>query len=58
MQQMLNNYRNMFLFRGIAALVFGVFTLVWPKLLARPGALVRHLCHHQRHHGDGGCTAK
>ena len=32
MQQLLNNYRNMFLFRGIAAIVFGVLTLVWPKL--------------------------
>jgi len=32
MQQLLNNYRNMFLVRGIAAIVFGVLTLVWPKL--------------------------
>ncbi len=32
MQQLLNNYRNMFLFRGIAAIVFGVLTLVWPKM--------------------------
>jgi len=32
MQQLLNNYRTMFLFRGIAAIVFGVLTLVWPKL--------------------------
>jgi uncharacterized membrane protein HdeD (DUF308 family) len=32
MQQLLNNYRNMFLFRGLAAIVFGVLTLVWPKL--------------------------
>ena len=32
MQQLLNNYRNMFLFRGIAAIVFGVLTLFWPKL--------------------------
>jgi uncharacterized membrane protein HdeD (DUF308 family) len=32
MQQMLNNYRNMFLFRGLAAIIFGVLTLVWPKL--------------------------
>jgi len=32
MEQLLNNYRNMFLFRGIAAIVFGVLTLVWPKL--------------------------
>ena len=35
MQQLLNNYRNMFLFRGIAAIVFGVLTLVWPKLTVR-----------------------
>jgi uncharacterized membrane protein HdeD (DUF308 family) len=32
MQQLLNNYRNMFLFRGLAALAFGILTLVWPKL--------------------------
>ena len=32
MQQLLNNYRNMFLFRGLAAIIFGVLTLVWPKL--------------------------
>ena len=32
MQQLLNNFRNMFLFRGIAALVFGVITLAWPNL--------------------------
>jgi uncharacterized membrane protein HdeD (DUF308 family) len=32
MQQLLNNYRNMFLFRGIAALAFGIITLVWPNL--------------------------
>ena len=32
MQQLLNNYRNMFLFRGIAAIAFGVLTLVWPNL--------------------------
>ena len=32
MQQVLNNYRNMFLFRGMAAIIFGVLTLVWPKI--------------------------
>ena len=32
MQQLLNNNRNMFLFRGIAALAFGIITLVWPNL--------------------------
>ena len=32
MQQFLNNYRNMFLFRGLAAILFGVLTLVWPKI--------------------------
>jgi Short repeat of unknown function (DUF308) len=32
MQQLIGHYRTMFLFRGIAALLFGVLTLVWPKL--------------------------
>jgi len=32
MHQLLNNFRNMFLFRGLAAIVFGVLTLVWPKI--------------------------
>jgi len=32
MQQLLNNYRTMFLFRGIAAIAFGILALVWPKL--------------------------
>jgi uncharacterized membrane protein HdeD (DUF308 family) len=32
MQQLLKNFRNMFLFRGIAALAFGIITLVWPGL--------------------------
>jgi uncharacterized membrane protein HdeD (DUF308 family) len=32
MQQLLNNYRNMFLVRGLAAILFGVLTLVWPKI--------------------------
>src|SRR5260370_34003917 len=32
MQQLIGNFRTMFLFRGIAAILFGVLTLVWPKL--------------------------
>jgi uncharacterized membrane protein HdeD (DUF308 family) len=32
MQQMISNFRTMFLFRGIVAVLFGVLTLVWPKL--------------------------
>jgi uncharacterized membrane protein HdeD (DUF308 family) len=32
MQHLLKNYRNMFLFRGLAAIAFGVLTLVWPKI--------------------------
>jgi len=32
MQQLLSNFRTMFLFRGLAALAFGIITLVWPKL--------------------------
>ncbi len=32
MQQMIGNFRTMFLFRGLAAIVFGILTLVWPKL--------------------------
>jgi uncharacterized membrane protein HdeD (DUF308 family) len=32
MQQMFGHYRTMFLFRGIAAILFGILTLVWPKL--------------------------
>src|SRR2546429_7575642 len=32
MQQMFSNFRTMFLFRGFAAIIFGVLTLVWPKL--------------------------
>ena len=31
MEQLLKNYRNMFLFRGIAAIAFGIIALVWPK---------------------------
>ncbi|HZR38671.1 MAG TPA: hypothetical protein VFB12_01040 [Ktedonobacteraceae bacterium] len=30
MHQLLKNFRNMLLFRGIAAMAFGVLTLVWP----------------------------
>ena len=32
MQQLMSNFRTMFLFRGLAAIVFGVLTLVWPKI--------------------------
>jgi uncharacterized membrane protein HdeD (DUF308 family) len=32
MQQLMNNFRTMFLFRGIVAILFGILTLVWPKL--------------------------
>jgi uncharacterized membrane protein HdeD (DUF308 family) len=32
MQQLIGNFRTMFLFRGLAAVLFGVLTLVWPKL--------------------------
>src|SRR3989475_4849572 len=32
MQQLIGNVRTMFLFRGIAAILFGILTLVWPKL--------------------------
>ena len=32
MQQLIGNFRTMFLFRGLAAIVFGVLTLVWPGL--------------------------
>ncbi len=31
MQQLLNNYRTMFLFRGLAAIAFGIIALVWPN---------------------------
>jgi uncharacterized membrane protein HdeD (DUF308 family) len=32
MQQLIGNFRTMFLFRGIAAILFGILTLVWPNL--------------------------
>src|SRR5712671_3878239 len=32
MQQHKGKFRTMFLFRGIAAIVFGILTLVWPQL--------------------------
>jgi uncharacterized membrane protein HdeD (DUF308 family) len=32
MHQLIGNFRTMVLFRGIAAVLFGILTLVWPKL--------------------------
>jgi len=32
MQQVISNYRTMFLFRGIFAVLFGIIALVWPKM--------------------------
>ena len=32
MQQLIGNFRTMFFFRGIAAILFGVLTLVWPNI--------------------------
>jgi uncharacterized membrane protein HdeD (DUF308 family) len=32
MQQMMSNFRTMFLYRGIVAVLFGIIALVWPKL--------------------------
>jgi uncharacterized membrane protein HdeD (DUF308 family) len=32
MQQLIGNFRTMFLFRGIAAILFGILTLVWPNI--------------------------
>ena len=32
MQQLIGNFRTMFLFRGIAAVLFGIIALVWPKM--------------------------
>ena len=28
MQQLMNNYRTMFLFRGLAAIIFGIFAVI------------------------------
>ena len=32
MQYLIKNYRTMFLLRGLAAILFGVLTLVWPRI--------------------------
>lgn len=32
MQHLMKNFRTMFLFRGLAAIVFGILTLVWPSI--------------------------
>src|SRR6266550_3068175 len=32
MQQLIGNFRTMFLFRGIVAVLFGILALVWPKI--------------------------
>lgn len=32
MQHLIKNYRTMFLVRGLAAILFGALTLVWPKI--------------------------
>src|SRR2546422_6036043 len=32
MQQLISNYRTMFVFRGIAAVLFGIIALVWPHM--------------------------
>ena len=32
MQQLIGNFRTMVLFRGIAAVLFGIITLVWPNM--------------------------
>src|SRR5207248_8905778 len=44
MQQLIGNVRTMFLFRGIAAILFGILTLVWPNLTLSVLALSFGVC--------------
>ncbi len=40
MQQLISNFRTMFLFRGIAVVLFGIIALVWPNKTASALVLV------------------
>jgi len=46
LQQLISGFRTMFLFRGLAAIAFGIIALAW------------HLCHHQRNHRGDGFTSE